>query len=194
MDKDAAIRAALNKLGERSADHKSPPYTAALEEWERALLSANAAFPWSFARKYATLQGGTPSTIPGYIQYHLPPDCLAVIHLLHPTTGRRISWRPGGTLQLHTPHTEALLVYNASVLNATNTLPESCPAFAEYFVALLASRIAPSILGGEQGRNMSLSLLQEAEQLLDAARCKDAQQWASNDEGNPYERFLYLNS
>lgn len=193
MDKASAIRAALNKLGERNFKENASTYDPAVEEWQRAILTACAAHNWTFTRSVTTLSA-IENTAHGAI-YNYPPDCLSVIHLVD-ADNRRISWRPYTNKTIITPGNTATptCIYNNNSLACSDSIPDSDPAFTDYFIALLASRIAPCVLGGEQGISLSQALMQEASHHLSEARTRDAQQYASNDDAHPLREYLRLNS
>ena len=193
MDKATAIRAALNKLGERNFTAQTATHSPVMEEWKHALLTASAAHHWTFTRSVTTLQ--PVSNTPPYI-YHYPADCLSIIQLTD-SANRRITWRPysQNTILTINPSTiTPTCIYNNNTLTCADTLPDSDPIFTDYFIALLASRIAPCILGGEQGISLSHTLMQEASLHLSEARTRDAQQYASNDDAHPLRTYLNLNS
>lgn len=196
MDKTTAIRAALNKLGERNFTENSATYAPILEEWKRALLTASAAHSWTFTRSITTLTPRKTNTPDGILVYDYPPDCLSIIQLVD-ADNRRITWRPYADRTLttrHAPTAHPTCIYNNNSLTCTETLPDHDPIFCDYFITLLASRIAPCILGGQTGIALSQNLMQEAIAHLNEARTRDTQQYASNDEANPIRTYLHLNS
>lgn len=196
MDKTSAIRSALNKLGERNFTENSSNYAICLEEWNRALLYASAAHSWTFTRSIITLQPRKTQTEDDLLLYDYPPDSLSIIQLVD-HNGQRITWRPYAnrtliTIGATTEHPTC--IYNNNSLTCTNELPDSDPAFLNFFIALLASYIAPCVLGGELGITAAQTLMQEALTYLNEARTRDAQQYASNDDSDPIRTYLRLNS
>lgn len=196
MDKATAIRTALNKLGERNFNENSSTYAPVMEEWKRAMLTANSSHSWSFTRAITTLSPRKTNTADALLIYDYPPDCLSIIQLVD-QSGRRISWRPYANRTLTTQNASTQFptcIYNNNSLICADELPDSDPAFCNYFIALLTSFIAPCILGGEQGISVSQAFMQEAIGYLNEARTRDAQQYASNDETDPIRTYLRLNS
>lgn len=196
MDKTSAIRAALNKLGERNFTENSAYYAPILEEWKRTILTASAAHSWSFTRAVTTLAPRKADTPDGLLIYDYPADCLSIIQLTD-HNNRRISWRPYANRTLITcdsPTPHPTCIYNNNSLTCADSLPDSDPAFCNYFISLLAANIAPCVLGGEQGIAAAQTFMQEALSYLNEARTRDAQQYASNDESHPIRTYLNLNS
>lgn len=196
MDKSTAITLALNKLGERHYVEKSATHAPIQEHWKLALSYASAVHPWTFTRSITTLTPRTSGTSGTLLTYDYPPDALSIIQLTD-SSNRRITWRPYADRTLITvnaPTDHPTCIYNNNSLTSSETLPDSDPAFINFFLALLASYIAPCILGGEQGISVSQALMQEAMAHLAEARTRDTQQWASNDDAHPLRTYLNLNS
>lgn len=196
MDKFTAIRAALNKLGQRRFEENTPTYAPILEEWKRAVLTANASHSWTFTRSVATLAPRKSGTSDGLLVYDYPADCLSIIQLVD-SNGRRISWRPYANRTFITQNASTehpTCIYNNNSLACSDSLPDNEPLFHNYFTALLASYIAPCVLGAESGMSAAQALMQEAIAYLNEARTLDAQQYASNDESDPVRTYLKLNS
>lgn len=81
---------------------------------------------------------------------------------------------------VHVPYVQAAtLNYTADLLQCGGAIPDFAPAFCNGVIALLAARIAPSVLGMEQ---MTQQLIAESEAYMREAILEDKRQDRSNDQ------------
>lgn len=178
MDKATTISHALDLIGHHDYENSSGTESICAQHFVSVVRECGARHHWAFARKIATLSPNEDGS------YSLPIDCLRIKHLYSDHHAHRIpSWQlVGRTLLIDNPPHIVTLLYTADLTVIGAEIPDSAPLFQQYVIHVLASRIAPTICGADQGLNLAQNLLARAESYREQALVIDRQQDGSNDQ------------
>lgn len=179
MDKLTAQQAALDVIGDYTLQPRTTQMIALDRHYSQTLRFCVAQSNWSFARRVKDISPNADGT------FTIPIDCL-VLREVRDADGRKLaSWQLVDRTITTTDAPASLRVTYTTdyTISENGEVPDSAPTFAQYFVTLLAARVTPSILGGDEyGMQLSLSLEQKANSYRLRAIAQDRMQDASNDQ------------
>lgn len=117
--------------------------------------------------------------------FYVPSDCLRIMEVVDECGRKLRHW----SLSMDVDRQERILIapgegaayltYTADLIQCGSAIPDFAPMYCNGVIALLAARLAPSMLGNEQLGQM---LFQEAEGYLREAILQDKRQERSNDQ------------
>ena len=179
MDKLTAQQAALDAIGDYTLQPRTTQMIALDRHYAQTLRFCVAQSNWSFARRVKDVQPNPDGT------FTLPIDCLILREVRDVDGCKLASWQLiDRTITTDDGPAALRITYTTDyTISENGEVPDSAPTFAQYFITLLAARVTPSILGGDEyGMQLSMSLEQKANAHRLRAIAQDRMQDASNDQ------------
>lgn len=179
MDKLTAQQAALDVLGDYTLQPRTTQMIALDRHYASTLRFCVAQSNWSFARRVKHITPNQDGT------FTIPLDCL-ILREVRDADGRKLPrWQlVDRTIITEDAPSSLRVTYTTDyTISENGEVPDSAPTFAQYFVTLLAARVTPSIMGGEEySMQLAMSLEQKANAYRLRAITQDRMQDASNDQ------------